>query len=168
MAALRGISCFMSVEVGKVLEGKVISVMPFGAFVSLPEGRTGLVHISEVALDYVQNVSDHLKESDEVKVKVVSIDEKGKISLSIKKVMLDERKNNRSGGHAKKTGERSNAPVRPANVDWTANKAAAPELSFEDKMSKFKTDSDERMQDIKRSFDSKRSGGGYRRSSGSY
>ena len=157
----------MSVEVGKVLEGKVISVMPFGAFVSLPEGRTGLVHISEVALDYVQNVSDHLKENDEVKVKVVSIDEKGKISLSIKKVMLDERKN-KSGGHTKRTNERSNAPVRPANVDWSASKSAAPELSFEDKMSKFKTDSDERMQDIKRSFDSKRSGGGYRRSSGSY
>ena len=140
--------------------------MPFGAFVSLPEGRTGLVHISEVALDYVQNVSDHLKENDEVKVKVVSIDDKGKISLSIKKVILDERKS-RSGGQSKRTNEQNSAPVRPANVDWSANKGNAPELSFEDKLSKFKTDSDERMQDIKRSSDSKRSGG-YRRSSGSY
>jgi len=157
----------MSVEVGKVLEGKVISVMPFGAFVSLPEGRTGLVHISEVALDYVQNVSDHLKENDEVRVKVVSVDEKGKISLSIKRVILDERKS-KSGAHAKKSGEQNKGPVRPASIDWSANKGAAPELSFEDKLSKFKTDSDERMQDIKRSFDSKRSGGGYRRSSGSY
>lgn len=75
----------MSVEVGKVLEGKVVSIVPFGAFVSLPDGETGLVHISEVAAAYVQNVSDYLKENQMVKVKVISVDEKGKISLSIKR-----------------------------------------------------------------------------------
>lgn len=153
----------MAVEVGNIIEGKVVSVMPFGAFVSLPEGRTGLVHISEVALDYVQNVSDHLKENDEVRVKVVSVDEKGKISLSIKKVMIDERKN-RSVRNASPTKP---ANVRPANIDWSAKGSAAGDVPFEDLLSKFKNDSDERMQDIKRNFDSKRSGG-YRRSSGSY
>lgn len=58
----------MSVEVGKILEGKVVSIVPFGAFVSLPEGQTGLVHISEVAAAYVQNVSDYLKENQTVRV----------------------------------------------------------------------------------------------------
>lgn len=153
----------MSVEVGKVLEGKVVSIMPFGAFVSLPDGKTGLVHISEVALDYVQNVSDHLKENETVKVKVVKIDEKGKISLSIKKVLLDERKSQprRSQPQAPR------GPVRPADVDWQAAKSSTPDLSFEDKLSKFKSDSDEKMQSLRRGSDSRR-GGGYRRGGGSY
>ena len=81
----------MAIEVGAVVEGKVVSIMPFGAFVSLPEDKTGLVHISEVALDYVDNVADHLSENQVVRVKVVGIDPKGKISLSIKKVLLDEK-----------------------------------------------------------------------------
>lgn len=153
----------MSVEVGNVLEGKVISIMPFGAFVSLPDGKTGLVHISEVALDYVQNVSDHLKENDTVRVKVVKIDEKGKISLSIKKVLLDERKNAPRQAHT----PTPRGPVRPANVDWQSAKTSNSELSFEDKMSKFKSDSDEKMQSLRRGSDSRR-GGGYRRGGGSY
>ena len=74
----------MALEVGAVVEGKVVSIMPFGAFVSLPEGKTGLVHISEVAIGYVKNVADHLSANQSVKVKVVGIDPKGKISLSIK------------------------------------------------------------------------------------
>ena len=153
----------MSVEVGKVLEGKVVSIMPFGAFVSLPDGKTGLVHISEVALDYVQNVSDHLKENDTVKVKVVKIDEKGKISLSIKKVLLDERKS-----HPRRSQTQApRGPVRPADVDWQAMRTPSADLSFEDKLSKFKSDSDEKMQSLRRGADSRR-GGGYRRGGGSY
>ena len=148
----------MSVEIGKILDGKVAGIMPFGAFVSLPGGKTGLVHISEVALNYVKQVSDHLNENDEVRVKVVNIDDKGKISLSIKKALLEERKNK---------PEQPKGPIRPAEIDWTASKQPLDSLSFEDKMTRFKTDSDEKMHDLKRSFDSKRSGG-YRRSSGSY
>ncbi len=147
----------MPVEVGNVFEGKVVSIMPFGAFISLPEGKTGLVHISEVALDYVKNVSDHLKENDTVKVKVIKIDEKGKISLSIKKVLMEERK----------SGPGQTYVVRPANVDWQSPRGNEPELSFEDKLNKFKTDSDERMHDIRRNANSRRSGG-YKRSGGNY
>ena len=74
----------MSIEVGSVLDGVVSGITNFGAFIELPEGKTGLVHISEVADEYVKDVHDFLAEKDKVKVKVVAIDEKGKIGLSIK------------------------------------------------------------------------------------
>ena len=152
----------MALEVGAVVEGKVVSIMPFGAFVSLPEGKTGLVHISEVAIGYVKNVADHLSANQSVKVKVVGIDPKGKISLSIKKVLLDEKKEaTQSEGRG-----RHSASVRPVSVDWiSSSNSSAQDLSFEDMLGKFKSDSDEKMQALKRSSDSKRSGG-YKRSSG--
>ena len=152
----------MALEVGAVVEGKVVSIMPFGAFVSLPEGKTGLVHISEVAIGYVKNVADHLSANQSVKVKVVGIDPKGKISLSIKKVLLDEKKEvSQSEGRG-----RYSASVRPVSVDWiSSSNSSAQDLSFEDMLGKFKSDSDEKMQALKRSSDSKRSGG-YKRSSG--
>ena len=145
----------MAVEVGKILEGKVSGIVPFGAFVSLPDGETGLVHISEVASSYVQSVSDHLSENQAVKVKVISIDDKGKISLSIKKAQSEQKREKKS------LPERPKGFIRPADIDWGAKNQDA-EMSFEDKMNKFKSDSDERMQALKRNFDSKLSGG-YRR-----
>ena len=75
----------MEISVGAILEGTIKSITKFGAFVSLPGGRSGLVHISEIAHSYVANVSDFLSEGQAVKVKVVSIDEAGRINLSIKK-----------------------------------------------------------------------------------
>lgn len=75
----------MSIEVGNKLKGKVTGIKKFGAFVELPEGKSGLVHISEVADNYVENVEEHLTVGDEVDVKVLSIADDGKISLSIKK-----------------------------------------------------------------------------------
>ena len=82
----------MPLKEGTTVEGKIKSIAPFGAFVELPGGATGLVHISEVSLDYVQNINDYLKEGETVKVKVVSIDDKKKINLSIKKVLEEEKK----------------------------------------------------------------------------
>src|SRR5699024_5673126 len=73
----------MSIEVGNKLTGKVTGIKKFGAFVELPEGKSGLVHISEVADNYVENVEDHLSVGDEVEVKVLSMADDGKISLSI-------------------------------------------------------------------------------------
>ncbi len=150
----------MSVEVGSVLEGKVVSIMPFGAFVSVEEGKTtGLVHISEIAADYVKDVSEHLKIGEAVKVKVIKIDEKGKISMSIKKALPPR---------PKKTAVKPSEPqrVRPIEIDFLS-KNNNSELSFEDKLSKFKQDSDEKMQALRRSNESKRSGG-YKRGGGSY
>ncbi len=146
----------MSVEVGAVLEGKVVSIMPFGAFVSLPDGKSGLVHISEIAENYVSDVNEHLKQGQTVKVKVIKIDEKGKISLSVKKAAERTKKS-----EVKKQAR----PVRPIDIDWSRNSDS--NLSFEDKLSKFKSESDEKMQSLRRSNDSKRSGG-YRRGGNSY
>ena len=76
----------MSLEVGAIVEGEVTGITNFGAFVQLPEGKVGLIHISEVSNVYVKDVHDFLKEKDKVKVKVLSIDERGKIGLSIKQL----------------------------------------------------------------------------------
>ena len=75
------------IEVGAILEGKVTGITKFGAFVSLPGGKSGLVHISEIAYSYVSDVSDHLSEGQDVKVKVISIDENNRINLSIKRAL---------------------------------------------------------------------------------
>ncbi|MBQ7793456.1 MAG: S1 RNA-binding domain-containing protein [Clostridia bacterium] len=150
----------MSLEIGSIVEGKVSKIMPFGAFVSLPGKKSGLVHISEVARDYVENIADHLKEGDEVKVKVVKIDDDGKISLSIKQALEPKKRTE------KKQEERApKGPIRPADIDWSTPSSA--DMSFEDKLSRFKQDADEKMQALKRSNDSKRSGG-YRRGGGPY
>ena len=75
----------MSIEVGSKLQGKVTGITNFGAFVELPQGSTGLVHISEVADNYVKDINDHLKVGDTVEVKVINVEKDGKIGLSIKK-----------------------------------------------------------------------------------
>lgn len=122
----------MTVEAGKILEGTVVNITNFGAFVEI-EGKTGLVHISEVADTFVKDIRQHLNEHDKVKVKVISIDANGKISLSIKQANTPKKS------------------VKPVEVDWASEKT--PKISsvnFEDKISKFLKDSEEKMQDVKR------------------
>lgn len=75
----------MQVEVGAVVEGTVTGITKFGAFVSLPDGKSGLVHISEIANTYVSDVNEFLKLGDKVKVRVLAVTPDGKINLSIKK-----------------------------------------------------------------------------------
>lgn len=145
----------MSLEIGSIVEGKVTGVMPFGAFVSFGGGKSGMVHISEITKEYIENINDYVKNGDLVKVKVIGIDKAGKISLSIKKA-FDTAIENKSP-----TPER----IRPADIDWS--KKVDDGLSFEDKLSKFKKESDERMLALKRSHESKRSGG-YHRGGNSY
>lgn len=144
------------VSVGSILDGKVVSIMPFGAFVSIGEKLSGLVHISEISSDYVKDIADCLKVGDSVRVKVIKIDESGRINLSIKKAA--EPKKTR----VKKEPVRDkNVRVCPADVDLFTQ--PGDELSFEDKLSKFKQDSDENIRALKKSVDSKRSGGYSRR-----
>ena len=150
----------MAIEVGSIIEGKVSGIMPFGAFVALPDNKVGLLHISEASTTYIKDINEHFKVGDTVKVKVIKIDENGKISLSVKKAFEKRREDK------KFIKEKSNEPIRPADIDW-GNKNQNGELSFEDMLSKFKQDSDERMLALKRSNDSKRSGG-YRRGGNSY
>ena len=79
----------MSLEKGSIVDGKVTGVMPFGAFVSLPDNQSGLVHISEITKEYVKDINDHIKQGDEVKVKVIDIDKNGK-ATALTFLMLEE------------------------------------------------------------------------------
>lgn len=144
----------MQLEVGAIVEGKVTGFTAFGAFVDLEGGKKGMVHISEVASEYVKDIKDHLKVGQTVKVKIISIAEDGKISLSVKKAVEQPK--------AAPQRPRNNAPKRSnANV-WQGNKTVdnGPQ-SFESMMAKFKQESDEKMSDLKR--DSKHGGGFNRR-----
>lgn len=94
----------MEFGVGSILDGKVTGITKFGAFVALPEGKSGLVHISEIAYSYVNQVSDHLKEGQEVKVKVIGIDQAGRINLSIKQVAPPPPRPARQGGGQQRFG----------------------------------------------------------------
>ena len=135
----------MALEVGQIVEGKVSGITGFGAFIDLPDGETGLVHISEVARNYVKDINEHLSVGQEVKVKVLSLDEKGKISLSIKKA---QENNFRRPQAAPFSG-------KPAEIEW-GSENTQKDLSFEDMMASFKQSSDARMLDIKRNVESKR------------
>mgnify|MGYP000343920634 CR=1 FL=1 len=103
----------MQVEVGAIVEGKVTGLTNFGAFVSLPDGKTGMVHISEVAPTYVKEIRDYLTENQEVKVKVLSVGDDGRVSLSIKRAM--ERSSSVPSAAAA-AGWRASAPFFPAGV----------------------------------------------------
>lgn len=155
----------MQIEVGTVLEGKVTGIAAFGAFVEISGGKTGLVHISEVSSEYVNDIKDHLKEGQAVKVKVIGTDN-GKISLSIKQVEGEGggRKEGRQERRGQKRQERrhqDNGPKRPPE-EFVFGKRSG-DMSFDDMLQKFKQDSDEKFQDLKRSNEGKRSGG-YKRS----
>lgn len=152
----------MQLEVGMVLEGKVTGITKFGAFIELPGGRTGMVHISEVAPTFVKEIRDFVTENQTVKVKVLSIGEDGKVSLSMKKAMDPApRPQQRSAAPA-----RSVSPGRPGAFEWQGNRGRSGEpASFEDMMSKFKQTSDEKMSDLKKVTENKR-GGFSRRGSG--
>lgn len=152
----------MQFESGMILEGKVTGIAAFGAFVEIPNGKTGLVHISEVSTEYVNDVKDHLKEGDVVKVKVLGT-ENGKISLSIKQVMLEnsEKKREKKKDARRKPRTNNGGSRRPPE-EFSFNNNSS-DMSFDDMLQKFKQDSDEKFQDLKRSNESKRSGG-YKRS----
>ena len=147
----------MAIEVGSVVEGVVTGITNFGAFVELPEGKTGLIHISEVADVYVNDVHDFLRERDTVKVKVLTVDDRGKIGLSIKALQDKTAVSTQSAA----------APARPPRPPRDPRRTAASRQmgspSFEDKLSRFLKDSDERLTDLRRKTDSKRGGRGSRR-----
>jgi len=151
----------LSIEVGSVVEGVVTGITNFGAFVELPGGKVGLVHISEVADVYVKDVHDFLKEKEKIKVKVLTVDERGKIGLSIKQLQ-EKKPETQEAKPAYRTPQH-----RPYNNDFRKpNRFNSNPASFEDKLSKFLKDSDERLTDLRKKTDAKRGGrgGGVRRS----
>lgn len=141
----------MQLEVGAVLEGKVTGITKFGAFVELPGGKTGMVHISEVAPTYVKEIRDYVTENQTVKVKILTIGDDGKVSLSIKKAL-----------DPKDSRHRGSSPGRPGNFEWQP--ARNDNMDFEEMLLRFKQTSDEKMHDLKKYIDGK-SGGFSRRGS---
>lgn len=133
----------MQLEVGKVYEGKVTGITKFGAFVEITPGVTGMVHISEIASEYVKEVSDHIQEKQVVKVKVLKMGDDGKISLSIKKA------------EEKPFHKKSNSKFDNKENNYYKSKKNDT-LSFEDMLSKFKQSSDEKIGELKRFMDNKR------------
>ncbi|WP_308637045.1 S1 domain-containing RNA-binding protein [Paenibacillus silvisoli] len=176
----------MAIEVGAKLEGKVTGITHFGAFVDLSGGVTGLVHISEIADNYVKDVKDHLKLEDVVTVKVINVDKDGKIGLSIKQAIdrpegsvppQRERSGDRGPGFNRTGGPGGGGDRGPSGGGGGFNrqgggrpfnkagggKPAYGKPSFEDKMSRFLKDSEERMSSLKKNTESKRGGRGAKR-----
>lgn len=122
----------MTLMAGNIVEGTIVNITNFGAFVEI-EGKTGLVHISEVADSFVKDIRQYLKEQDKVKVKILSIDDNGKISLSIKQANVPKKS------------------AKPVELDWNSEKTTkVNSTNFEDKISKFLKDSEEKLQDVKK------------------
>lgn len=156
----------MELEIGAIQEGKVTGITKFGAFVLLTGGKSGLVHISEIANAYVNDVNDYLKVGDAVKVKILSVNEAGKINLSIKQAQPSAP---RPAYAPRPAQPAANAPrpaytTRPANTYRSApphgGEVAPPtgDTSFEDKLKQFMQQSDSKINDSKIYAD-RRSGG---------
>ena len=151
----------MAIEVGMILEGKVSGITKFGAFVDLPDSKTGMVHISEVAPTFINEISDYVKSDKKVKVKVhcvlmtenQSVNETG----SPERTATAEKRSDRP----QRQNHRSREPYKPAppvtspgDYEWQSSRRNAPS-SFEDMMSKFKQTSEDKMSDLKRGGESR-------------
>lgn len=173
----------MQLEVGSIIEGKVTGITKFGAFVDLGEGKSGMVHISEVADVFVSDITEFLSEGQEVKVKVINIGDDGKISLSIKKANPKpstpraprpprpqaERMDKDKDAPAPRPVSRPRPKPQPKapvftgdpNMDWTPVKSG--NAAFEDMLQKFKQTSEEKTSGMKKGQSSRRSGGARRK-----
>ena len=149
---------YMELTVGAILEGKVKSITKFGAFITLPEGKSGLVHISEIAHSYVSEVREFLTEGQEVKVMVIGIDPAGKINLSIKRTQPRPQQNrapqnNRAPQQSNRTGAAFRSPQPRPTARPTATRptpdgellAPTDDRSFEDKLKAFMSESDSKL-----------------------
>ena len=135
----------MDWQVGEILEGKVSGITKFGAFVALPGGKSGLVHISEVANAFVSDVSEHVQVGQTVKVKLLSVTPEGKINLSIKRALAEP-------PHVDARPKRQEPPAYTGSAPRAARAVPAPaetsgNQEFEDRLKKFMQESDSRIAD---------------------
>ena len=153
----------MELTVGAIFEGKVKSITNFGAFISLPENKTGMVHISEVANAYVSDIRQHLTEGQDVKVMVIGT-ENGKINLSIKRLEPkpqrenNQRQSNFRGGNPRREGGSQEGGFQPRE-NFGQNRSQRPPMQpaapktadqlFEEKLKAFMTESDNKLSSIK-------------------
>ena len=135
----------MEFKIGDIVEGKITTITTFGVFVDIGDGKSGMVHISEVAKNYVSDIKEHVKVNDVVKVKILNIAEDGKISLSIKRALPPEKKEEAPRRDFKKKPEKQ--PI-DSTYTWTPKKTEP--ASFEEMMNRFKQTSDEKFSDLKR------------------
>ena len=156
----------MELAVGAIVDGKVTGITKFGAFVALPEGKSGLVHISEIAYSYVNEVSDHLHEGQEVKVKIIGIDQANRINLSIKQVEPPPQRAPRQGGPRQGGGSRpprqGGGSSRPMGF---VHQAPKEPTDFEDRLKQFMQSSDSKLSElryIEKKGGNRRGGGGRR------
>ena len=154
----------MKPEKGNIYEGKITSITNFGAFVSLPDGPDGLVHISEVSNTFVKDINEILTVGQTVKVKVISIAENGKIALSIKQAMPREEKPQQKEARPRPQGERKFAPKKPEQkpqfnpnvpLEEYWEEQISSNQGFEDMMNKFKKSSQDKFSDLKRGGESR-------------
>ena len=150
------------------MDGKVTGITKFGAFVALPEGKSGLVHISEIAYSYVNEVSDHLREGQEVKVKIIGIDQSNRINLSIKQVEPPPQRTPRQGAGQRQSGGGGRPPrqgggsSRPMGF---VHQAPKEPTDFEDRLKQFMQSSDSKLSElryIEKKGGNRRGGGGRR------
>ncbi len=141
----------MDFTTGQILEGKVKTITKFGAFVSLPEGRSGLVHISEIAYSYVSEVRDFLTEGQEVKVQVLAIDDAGRINLSIKRAQPRPQQHGRPQQQARPQARPAQKPAMRREPDPSMGEVLPPsnDRSFEDKLKAFMSESDSKMAGVR-------------------
>lgn len=146
----------MEFTVGEIVEGKVKSITNFGAFVSLPEGKTGMVHISEIAHAYVSDIRQHLTEGQDVKVMVLAVDPSGKINLSIKRTLPPPERHAPTRRPADKShpSERPGPQGRPVSrpePQFSRGYVPAPskDQSFEDKLKQFMSESDSKLSSVR-------------------
>ena len=123
----------MPFTVGDIVTGRISGIAKFGAFVNLDGGKTGLIHISEISKDYVEHVEDYVKKGEEVRVKVLNIDNDGKIGLSLRQAQAP-----------KKDEEKGFSEPE----EWR-NPRETADASFEDKLEKFLKESGERYDQLR-------------------
>ena len=153
----------MELEVGAILEGKVTGITKFGAFVQLPGGVSGLVHISEIANAFVSDVNDYLKIGDAVKVKVIGITEAGKINLSIKQTLPAPERAERPPRYVQNQQSVPRPAASPRGNTYNGMPAMelhgpSSDASFEDKLKHFMQESDSKMSGNKLYADRKNGG----------
>ena len=136
----------MQVKIGDIVEGKITGIKDYGVFADIGDGLSGMVHISEVSRTYVNDIHEHLKENDVMKMKVIGISEEGKISLSIKRALEPEKRFDTDKQRREKRNYQSSKPDN--SFTWTQKKEEP--ASFEEMMNRFKQTSDEKFSDLKR------------------
>lgn len=147
----------MSIEVGAIVTGKVVKTTEFGAFIEVDGKRRGLIHISQIADTFVKRVEDHLKVNDYVTAKVIGIAKKGNLDLSLKEVETT------AAAKLKDEGVKISKSVSPKAAfkkeEYRREHRSVEPSSFEDKLTRFMKDSEEKIQDMKKNLESKRGGG---------